>query len=546
MNALLRNCTLAGLALLPSCLGSSDDDQVVAGSGFSTLFLEDMTWGRLVDVFDVDGVLVETDVVIRESIQDDGLNYALAQNLVTQADNLTILYPVGSASFDQALADAQSGLASLQTKAFDAPPPFTKVARNGAIRLEFSEFLDPSTVNRQTVQLIQQESQNSTVTLEVRYVVKEGVGADGKPKGIIIIDPTISKVDAAELNVPENGVGLPESIDQLNPNLKIRIPTKVNPFINQTQVLTSEAGNQTIDVKRNAAGDAIQEPYELAGFDPVVVRAFRSGNQFDAFKGFMTDNTRPSLVTAQKATITQVQASGTLRSLRYSIDAIGCRPLSPKTGDVFQVGAGEAILIVTEVTDPSDPEAYLVQAALLAGELAAGTNPRAATLTTRYTTADQALQLCYVTFNPEPTDLPATGVDPYATVSVTFSEPMDSGTVRSLDSFVLASVDLDADPGDPGRAVAVRLRRDRGPVHRPSAGLLRRRRLRPHPLRPDLDRRRLADLHPGADRRHHRCPRRGRPGHPDRAVHEPRPARRPDRHLRPRRQPDRLQRLRRR
>jgi len=435
------------LAALPSCLSSNTDTG--AGTGKSTLFLEDMNWGRLVDVLDGTGSLVEADVVIRESLQSDGINYRLSQNVLTQKDILTILHLKGSAAFEQALADAQTGLASLQIKGFASPPPFTKVARNGAVRMEFSEFLDPDTVDRQTIQVLVDIGGGSFQNLEVRYVVKEAVGADGKARGVVIIDPTVSRFDAAELGIPENGVGFPESFDQIGSNIKIRIPTQLNPFLNQTLILTNKAGSQTFDVRRNGSGTAIQEPFEQAGFDPVSVRAFRSGNEDDPYKGFMTDNVKPSLIVSQDVTISQIQALGaSVRTLVYSMDAVRCRGLTPKAGDVFEID--DAVLQVTQVVSASNPSAYEVEATLLAGELAAGSGSVAGALTTRYTSADQALQLCYVKFSPEAGELPAVGVDPYSSLSVRFSEPVDGRTIRSLDSMVLASVDLDAPAPGPG------------------------------------------------------------------------------------------------
>lgn len=435
------------LAATPSCFGDTADTG--PGSGKAAVYLEDMTWGRLVDVLDVSGELIHSDVLIRESLQADGFTYELTQNLLTQSDVLTILHESESAAFETALDGATSGLASLQTRGFEDPPPFTKVARNGAIRLVFSEYLDPATVDRQTIQLLVQESQVNFQNLEVRYVVKQGVGADGvTPKGIVIIDPTISRVDSSNLNIPENGVGLPESFDQINANLKIRIPTKVNPYLNQTMVLTNLEGSHDFDVRRSANGTSIEEPFEIAGFDPVSVRAFRSGNKNDIFKGFMTDNTKPSLVVTQDVTVSSVLAVGTVRTLTYSMDALRCRGLSPKAGDVFQIG--DAILQVTQIVNGSNPSALQVEGTLLTGTLNAGGASLNGELTTRYTTADTALQLCFVTFSPEPSELPGAGLDPYASLTVRFSEPIDSSTVRSMDSFVLASVDVDAPIPAPG------------------------------------------------------------------------------------------------
>ena len=448
----LRAIFLQGLGLtafalmLTSCKSSGDLDGtgivgagiVRAGSGKSTLFLEDAYWGRLVDIFDKDGVLHEADVVIREFVQDDGVTYELGANPITQKETLTISFAQGTTAFDAAVASATAGLSSLQAKDFDAPAPFTKVARNGAIKLVFTEYVDPVTVDRQTIQVLVGTSEENFQSKEVRYIVKQGVGQNGEPRGIVILDSTISRLDSEASGVPENGIGLPESNDTVNPNLKLRIPTAVNPYLNQNIILTNLDGSQGFAVQRNESG-SILEPHEFAGFDPVSVRALRSGNKSDAYNGFLADHQAPSLIVTQDVTIASVAVVGTLRTLTYAIDALNCRPISPKVGDVFEVG--DAILQVASVVDATDDSAYVVTASLLTGTLAGGGVGTPGFLTTAYSLADANVQLCFLTFTPDPVTLPAEGVDPFSTISVRFSEPVDVGTVRSLDSFVLASTD---------------------------------------------------------------------------------------------------------
>jgi len=423
----------ASKADLGASLGSG------AGSGTATLFLEDIQWGRLVDIFDGEGLLVESDVLIRESVQGDGVIYTLASNPITQRETLTITPSFGSAAFASAFSDATTGLASLQSKNFSDPGPFTKVARNGSVKLVFSEFVDPISVDRQTIQVLVGTSTENFRSLEVRYIVKEGVGQDGKPKGIVLLDPTISRFDSESLGIPENGVGFPKSISLLDPNVKLRIPTAKNPFLNQNLLLSNKSGTGTFHVARNADGSSILEPHEFAGFDPVSVRAFRTGNNSDVFNGFLVDNLKPDLIVTQNITVAAVVEVDFLRTITYAIDALGCRAVTPKIGDVLEVGS--ALVQVTQVVDFSDNNAYVVSATLLQGTLAGGTAGVSGFLTTKYTLADAPVQLCFVTITPAPQSLPATGVDPFSTFSVRFSEPIDVATVRSLDSLVLATTD---------------------------------------------------------------------------------------------------------
>ncbi|MHC4837747.1 MAG: Ig-like domain-containing domain [Planctomycetota bacterium] len=457
MKHLLRHLTTASglasvallstLSLVAGSCGSSRGFGAGSGNtavGSSSLVLVDMQWGRLVDVFDLAGVLIEQDVLIRENVQTDGITYNLASNAITQRETLTILLNQGTPGFDQALTDAQAGLSTLQAKGFGDRSPFTKVARNGAVQLIFSEPVDPLTVNRSTVQVLVGDENSGFTSLETRYVIKQGLGANGQPNGIIIIDPTVSRFDSESLDIPENGIGFPPSLDQQFPNVKLRIPTVVNPFINQTQLLTNAAGTQTFGPQRDGNG-AIIEPFELSGLDPVVVRAFRSGNDLDVFNGFLIDNKKPTLLTEQDITISSVVAAGDQRRITYSIDAVGCRGIQPKANDVIETGG--ALVQVTGVIDNTDPNAYVVLGVLADGTLNAGTN-LTGSLTTSYSAVDADVQLCYLTFTPVPETLPATGVDPFATISVRFSEPVDASTVRSLDSMVLASANPAAVSGD--------------------------------------------------------------------------------------------------
>ncbi len=415
-----------------------------SGAGGSSLVLLDMQWGRLVDIFDSEGALIENDALIRENVQTDGITYDLSSNPITQRETLIILMPRTAAGFQAALDATQTGLSSLQAKNFSDPAPFTKVSRNGAVRLVFSEPLDPNKVNRQTLQVLVGDENSGFSSLETRYVVKTDLDANGVPVGVVIIDPTVSRFDAESLDIPENGIGFPASLDQNNPNVKIRIPTVINPFINQTQLLTNSRGTQTFGASRDSNG-AIIEPFELSGLDPVVVRAFRTGNDLDVFNGFLIDNKKPTLLTEQDITVASVVSAGDQRSITYSIDAINCRGLSPKAGDVIEIGS--ALIQVTSVTSDINPSAYIVLGVIVEGALSPGSN-FSGTITTNYTAADVNAQLCYLTFTPEPTILPAVGVDPFATISVRFSEPIDAATVRSLDSMVLASANPAPGPED--------------------------------------------------------------------------------------------------
>ncbi|MDP6850422.1 MAG: hypothetical protein QF524_05750, partial [Planctomycetota bacterium] len=75
--------------------------------------------------------------------------------------------------------------------------------------------------------------------------------------------------------------------------------------------------------------------------------------------------------------------------------------------------------------------------------------PLGGRITTAYDSSQPTLQLCWVRFDPEPENgLPARGIDPMSTVTLSFNEPMDSSTVKSLETVVAVSYLVD--PPVPG------------------------------------------------------------------------------------------------
>ncbi len=317
------------------------------------------------------------------------------------------------------------------------------------MRLEFSELLDPATVDRETVQVLIKDI-SGWVNQEVRYILRNGViGVDGKPKGVLILDPTVSAFEAEVLQIPENGVGFSASSDQVEPNLLIRIPTAPDPVFGINQVLTNLQGTSTLVPQTS-------DPLEYSErYDPIVVRALRTGNNADPSNGFLLDLDRPSLVADFDASILTVGGSGTVRTFTYQLEADFCSGIEPEVGDVFI--ANDSLLVVSSVDSLGSDPNYIhgVTAALLEGDLPVGGPPISASLTARYTPRaglnihDENHQLCWVRFFPEPEFLPAQGVDPASSISIQFSEPVDSSRIRSMETMVLHSFDPDYDASDP-------------------------------------------------------------------------------------------------
>lgn len=439
-SASLRGLPLAVAALV--LLGSgcfNTDEADGTGGGGSGLFLLDAHWGRLVDVLDDDGALVLEDVLINHELEGDGINYLVTLNPVTEKESLVILQPNGTAAFDALLVAATTGLKTISAKGLSDPPPYTMVARNAGVRLRFSKPIDPATVDFTTVQVL--TGNPPTQAFTGRYVVRNDIGAG---RGYVIFDPTVSALQAAQGAIPQNAVGFPESFDSLNANLRIRIPTEPAPLFGQPRVLRSTDG-ATPSVQ-----DRDEEPYEAGpnGSD-VLVRAGRTGNSTDAYGGFMLDNDRPSLLGIMDATIANVAATGDERiDLTYSIDEANCRDMTPKAGDVFEIGA-ETIVVVTDIVSASNSLAYVVRGVVENGSLPVGSSGVSARYTTRYAASDRPLQVCFLEFQPPPAVFPSILIDPNSTVTVRFDEPIDGRTMRSLTTFVIAQPENNNTPSTP-------------------------------------------------------------------------------------------------
>ncbi|MDA0666635.1 MAG: hypothetical protein O3A50_02510 [Planctomycetota bacterium] len=431
---------LAATVVGGSCLSASNSGGGLGGNTKSSLglFLENLTWGRLVDVRDSSGILVESDVLINHLIESDGVNFSITNNPVNQKETLTILRTAGSASFIALLSTAESNLEPIVDKAATSAPPFTELARNATVRLQFSEQIDPSSVDFTTVQVF--TGNPPLLGFTGRYIVKNDAGLD---KGFVFFDTTVSATEAAAEFIPQNAVGLPASPDSVNANFAIRIPTQPDPLIGQPKVLRSLNGKLTPSVQ-----DLATEPFETTGVSNTLVRAARTGNNLDDFNGFLLDNTPPSLLAVKNATINTISSvTGSVVDFLYTIDLAVCKPMTPKVGDIFEVGAG--LLLVTDVLNSGDPNNFSVRATLEAaeGSIVAGATSLSARYTTAYTPQDALVQACYLEFQPPIAQLSGAGIidiSDASSVTIRFDEPINTGSMRSMSTFVIVNPDAAA------------------------------------------------------------------------------------------------------
>ncbi len=431
---LLRSAT-SGLFLALLTSGCISSGKAGGTPVANTMALEGMEWGRLVTVVDIQGTVVQTEVLIQPDLTTDGVKYSLSTNPVTQEESLKILAAKGSAAFKTLLADAQAGLPQLSARAPTRPPPFSMVARNGAIRLTFSKPIDAATVDQTTVQILVGEPPVQAFT--ARYLVQNDAATG---KGNVLIDPTVSAQQAAQSAIPQNAVGFPFSVDGVSANLVLRVPTTPDPLLGLPKVLRSTGGLAA------SVRDRSTEPFEEDfNGNAVLVRALRTGSKADPNNGFLRDDVSPSLLGVFNATISSVvSASATQTEFIFSNDVTGCRPVTPKIGDVLEVG--NAILVTTSIVNAADPNNYRVIAQIESGSIASGAADLKGRYTTRYATADASLQVCFLEIQPTPTDLPAGRIDPNSTVTIRFDEPVDSTTVSSMGSFVVIAYENTGSP----------------------------------------------------------------------------------------------------
>lgn len=420
---------LLGLCLLAGCLGNGKSGP--AGQT-AALNLESMTWGRLVRVLDQAGLLVASNVMIKPDLASQTGKYLLALDPATQEDTLRILAASGTATFDTLLSQATSGLPQINEKSATQAAPFTRIARNAALRLQFSSPLRATTVTPTTIQIF--VGNPPTQGFTARYIVQEEDG-----KGIVIVDPTITALQAAQSAIPQNAVGFPGAQDLSSANLVLRIPTEPDPLAGQPLVLESLSG-----LRPSLKSDA--EPHDTA-FDGSVtlVRALRTGNENESYRGFLRDDRRPNIIGVLNATINSViSASATAAEITFAQNIVGCRPITPKVGDLFEVG--NALLVTTQVVDNSDPANYRVITSVEAGSITAGSSGLAARYTTRYDVADEDLQVCFLQFQPDPVNPPSNRIDPNSTVTIRFDEPIDPTSVTSMGTFVVVSYENTGNP----------------------------------------------------------------------------------------------------
>ena len=492
-----RSRTLAGLFVLGAGLaascggsGSSSGSNPQSPGGLDTsdveFFFEDphqggraqvvtisgAAYGRLVQVYGLDGPFGATPPPVRVPMSDAfvinptlvgiGGEYVVETNAVTGQDQLIIFRDVtdetpggGREEFLDILQSTASGLPTVRVADTSTVGVFTMVPRNAALVLTFDDLIDPRTIDPTTIRV--GSGYPPINPFEVRILPDVHYGAfadlDGFPgqefyPTRVIIDSTVSELEAFATSppMPINSTGLPFSIDNNRANVLLSFPTVRNPAAGQQRVLTNPTNHQL-----STSGNG---PVNFGDPTVPVVRAFRAGGDpdftSDPFNGFLQDTLEPQIIGSNPITIVgaPVQVEGErfmLPSLQFA--SMLCAQ-TPEIGDVISQNG-----IFAEVIADAQP---------IVGDIATNVQVRlvqypaswsgpaewetfglgaSAAFESAYDPVDDAgRQSCFVRVLPRPTGypaLPVTGIDPFATVTVRFSEPMDPSSLTAFDSLTL-------------------------------------------------------------------------------------------------------------
>ncbi|MCP5021294.1 MAG: Ig-like domain-containing protein, partial [bacterium] len=443
----------------------------------SELVIQNMYWGRMVDVFGLnpqgEKVPMQSDMVIGKGVQSNGIDYDLTTNPVTAVQELTILRDVtdtgiagGFEQFESLLRQTQTSLDPVDQQGPSSSTGgsaglYTMVPRNAALVVVFNDLLAPDSIDVDTIRM--HTGTNLSTPFELRVVPDTNFGdvadLDGQPGSEyystrVILDPTISIIESFGIasSFPVNSQGYPASTNVILANLLLRIPTLENGSLGQYKVLENPTGHG-LDVTQNGAWDpnGTQD----------IFRAMRSGGSTavtgDTYNGFLLDNQAPEVVGSSAVVIVDAPIQNGFYPNEFvlpnvTFDSNHCARL-PQAGDViaqiaegiFADVLGAQVLNGREVVNLrvrlrqypvswSGPEQWVLEAQGVAEFQSAFDS-----------IADAGRVGCFVHISPLPSgypDQPVFGVDPNSTFQLRFSEPMDRSSVTAFDSMLLTREEL--------------------------------------------------------------------------------------------------------
>ncbi len=416
------------------------------------VFIEELYWGRLVDVYDEHPVsgqsnLVYPDFVIGDGVQTEFGTWRLEVNPLTDRTRLVIERENTAASddeFDLLVALAEESVGPVLPKGISPSeqPPFSFVARNAVLVVRFSDLVNPDTVSlndsfQVSVGTPPQDAYEARLLFDPNHGGAASTGNFMSTR--LIVDFTVDIQELASLEEPLelNGLGLPATVDPLQPNVAIAIPTVVDP------------GGANFDLMLNLKGKPFSSvdngPVNLSSPTKDVVRSMRSGYEQDPQNGFLTDELPPSIIGSQSITISNASADpngqpGFDFVVSYAYETSSCA-IPPAVGDVVQVAGVTLDVLQPGVVSQGVVSGLRVSLPAALEPLGSAQDLLGQALFRTTWRSDLSIDLapCFVRFTPEPVSAPAAGVAPSAQMVVEFSEAMDPASVRPFDTLVLST-----------------------------------------------------------------------------------------------------------
>ncbi len=412
----------------------------------------DLFWGRLVDVYAqapgvVEPSLVYPDLVIGDDVRSEVGKWTLSSNPITGRELLVILREnTGDPAddFDLLVQEAQANLGPVLPKglALNEAPPFSFIARNSALVIQFDDLIDADSLSlNDSVRL---SVGNPPITpFDVRLFPDPSHGGispvDGQfHSSRLILDMAISSSELLLLEQPlqSSGAGLPPAVDTQKANVALRFPTAIDPSVGQFKRL--------VNLKGRPLATASNGPIDQSKSTQDVVRAMRSGNSSDVNNGFLSDLEGPRILGRQGVTVSSaVPLTGGQPGYDFVIGFSFLNPTcasSPVVGDVIQIGNQLQLEVVQAGASSQGSVAGLRVRAPQSGEPRTPSELLGAGLMItpwRPSLAPLGLAPCFVRFSPNPTLPPNAGITPETVISVEFSEAIDPLSVRPLDSLTV-------------------------------------------------------------------------------------------------------------
>ncbi len=418
----------------------------------SSLQLLDVFWGRVVEIHDRDSdSALFSQFVIDGALLGDGARYVLERDPLTDVERVRILFDQDTPQFYETLQALESTRQVLLKKSLSPSelPPFTAVARNSALVLEFNDLLDHETIDAQKLRLTVGYPPVSPFEARVFPDPSHGNLRDGRFHSTrVIVDFTVSELESQGGSqgspLALNPLGLPSAAVVTAPNALLRIPTRVDPANQQFEVLRAASG-RALDFNGNGPTDPLSSTLD-------VLRAFRSGGAAsvtgDVNNGFLVDPSPPQVIGRQPVALLNTLdfSQGVEQSAFLRFETAACA-FTPQVGDVVEFGPVRLRVSGGSVNAPVNA----VVGPVLLRQLCAScepahipvntNNPPIGSLRAPYRTQSGSgpdFAACFVRISPPPLSPPAAGIAPDATISIAFSEAMDPASVRPFDSLVLS------------------------------------------------------------------------------------------------------------